>query len=104
MDNLTGLQATLQQVYDQMLPLCTSLIGTAQGLAGLAALLYIAARVWRHIAAAEPIDFFPLLRPFALGIAILLFPAVIAVMNGVLQPVVGATNMSYVGRANIDSV
>lgn len=92
MDNLTGLQATLQQVYDQMLPLCGSLIGTARGLAGLAALLYIAARVWRHIAAAEPIDFFPLLRPFALGIAILLFPAVIAMMNGVLQPVVSATN------------
>jgi conjugative transposon TraJ protein len=92
MDNLTGLQATLEQVYNQMLPLCSSLIGTAQGLAGFAALWYIASRVWRQIAAAEPIDFYPLLRPFALGIAIMLFPAVIAVMNGVLQPVVSTTN------------
>jgi conjugative transposon TraJ protein len=33
-----------------------------------------------------------LLRPFALGMAILLFPMVIALMNGVLQPVVSATN------------
>jgi conjugative transposon TraJ protein len=92
MDNLTGLQATLEQVYNQMLPLCSNLIGTAQGIAGFAALWYIAARVWRSIAAAEPIDFYPLLRPFALGMAIMLFPTVIAVMNGILQPVVSSTN------------
>src|SRR5471030_2010736 len=92
MDNITGLQATLEQVYNQMLPLCSSLIGTARGIAGFAALWYIAARVWRQIASAEPIDFYPLLRPFALGMAILLFPTVIAVINGVMQPTVSATN------------
>lgn len=92
MNDITGLQATLEQVYNQMLPLCSSLIGTAQGIAGFAALWYIASRVWRQIAAAEPIDFYPLLRPFALGLAIMLFPAVIAVMNGILQPVVSTTN------------
>src|SRR5471030_2212197 len=100
MDNITGLQATLEQVYNQMLPLCSSLIGTAQGIAGFAALWYIASRVWRQIAAAEPIDFYPLLRPFALGIAIMLFPTVIAVMNGVLQPVTAATS-SMVQDSNI---
>jgi len=92
MDNLSGLQATLDTVYNQMLPLCSSLIGTAQGIAGFAALWYIAARVWRQIARAEPIDFYPLLRPFALGIAIMLFPTVITVMNGILQPVASTTN------------
>jgi conjugative transposon TraJ protein len=92
MNNITGLQATLEQVYNQMLPLCSSLIGAAQGIAGFAALWYIASRVWRSLAAAEPIDFYPLLRPFALGIAIMLFPAVIALMNGILQPVVATTN------------
>jgi conjugative transposon TraJ protein len=92
MDNISGLQATLETVYNQMIPLCSSLIGTARGIAGFAALWYIASRVWRQIAAAEPIDFYPLLRPFALGICIMLFPTVIAVMNGVLQPVVSATN------------
>ncbi|HVW94395.1 MAG TPA: conjugative transposon protein TraJ [Mucilaginibacter sp.] len=92
MDNINSLQATLNQVYDQMLPLCSSLIGTAQGIAGFGALWYIASRVWRHIASAEPIDFYPLLRPFALGLAIMLFPAVIALVNGIMQPVVGVTN------------
>src|SRR5580698_4927908 len=100
MDNLTGLQATLETVYSQMLPLCSSLIGAAQGIAGFAALWYIAARVWRSIAAAEPIDFYPLLRPFALGIAIMLFPTVIALMNGILQPVVSTTN-AMVSDSNV---
>ncbi|RZL46408.1 MAG: conjugative transposon protein TraJ [Pedobacter sp.] len=89
--DINGLQSVLDQVYKDMIPLCGRLIGVARGIAGFAALWYIASRVWRQIAAAEPIDFYPLLRPFALGLAIMLFPSVLGVMNGVLQPVVNAT-------------
>lgn len=89
--SITGLQPVLDQVYWDMMPLCSKLIGVARGLAGFGALWYIASRVWRHIANAEPVDFYPLLRPFALGLAIILFPMVIWVLNGVLQPVVSAT-------------
>lgn len=89
--SINGMQPVLDQVYSEMLPLCAKLIGVARGLAGFGALWYIASRVWRHIASAEPVDFYPLLRPFALGLAVLLFPMVISVMNGVLQPVVSAT-------------
>ena len=89
--SITGLQPVLDQVYKDMMPLCSKLIGVARGLAGFGALWYIASRVWRHLANAEPVDFYPLLRPFALGLAIMLFPMVIAVLNGVLQPVVSAT-------------
>lgn len=74
-----------------MLPMCSQLIGVARGIAGFGALWYIAARVWRHLANAEAVDFYPLLRPFALGMAILLFPTVIAVINGVMNPVVTVT-------------
>ncbi len=87
-----GLQMVLDKVYQEMIPLCGKLIDVARGIAGFAALWYIASRVWRYIAAAEPIDFYPLLRPFALGIAILLFPSVISIMNGILNPIVVATN------------
>lgn len=90
---MSSMQSELDKVYDQMLPMCSNLISVARGIAGFAALWYIASRAWRQIAAAEPIDFYPLLRPFALGMAIMLFPAVIAVMNGVLQPTVSATRM-----------
>jgi conjugative transposon TraJ protein len=89
--DIQGLQGVLNNVYNEMLPMCSQLIGVARGIAGFGALWYIAARVWRHLANAEPVDFYPLLRPFALGMAILLFPTVIAVINGVMNPVVTAT-------------
>lgn len=90
--NAQGLQKVLDNVYREMIPLCSKLIDVARGIAGFAALWYIASRVWRHIAAAESIDFYPLLRPFALGIAIILFPSVIAIINGILNPIVITTN------------
>lgn len=87
-----SLQSVLDQLYGDMLPLCSKLIRVGRGLAGFAALWYISSRVWRHLANAEPIDFYPLLRPFALGFCILVFPYVIALMNGVLRPTVTATS------------
>ena len=89
--NIKGLQAVLDTIYDQMLPLCSSLIGVGRGLAGFAATWYIANRVWRHIANAEAIDFYPLFRPFVIGFAILIFPSVIGLINSVMQPTVTAT-------------
>ncbi len=89
--DIHGLQGVLDEVYDDMLPMCSELTSVARGIAGFGALWYIAARVWRHLANAEPIDFYPLLRPFALGMAILLFPTVIAIVNGVMKPTVSAT-------------
>ncbi|TKC04230.1 conjugative transposon protein TraJ [Pedobacter frigoris] len=89
---MKSMHLVLDQVYKEMIPLCSKLIGVGRGLAGFAALIYIASRVWKNIAQAEAVDFYPLLRPFALGLAILLFPAVIGLMNGVLQPTVSATS------------
>jgi conjugative transposon TraJ protein len=86
-----SLQSVLDQLYVDMLPLCNQLIGVGRGIAGFAALWYIGSRVWRSIANAEPIDFYPLLRPFALGLAIVLFPQVIALINGVLKPTITGT-------------
>jgi conjugative transposon TraJ protein len=86
-----SLQSVLDELYTDMLPLCNQLIGVGQGIGGFAALWYISSRVWRSIANAEPIDLYPLLRPFALGLAIMLFPYVIGIMNGVLQPTVTGT-------------
>jgi Homologues of TraJ from Bacteroides conjugative transposon len=89
--DVTSLQTILDQLYNNMLPLCTPLIVLARALAGFLSLWYIGIRVWGHIARAEPVDVFPLLRPFALGMAILLYPSLLALINGVLQPTVTAT-------------
>jgi conjugative transposon TraJ protein len=91
-ESLHGMQPVLDKVYSDMMPLCSRLIDVGRGLAGFGALWYIASRVWKQIAQAEAIDFYPLLRPFALGLAIVMFPAVIGIMNGVLQPTVSATS------------
>jgi conjugative transposon TraJ protein len=91
-NQLGGFHQVLDNLYMDMIPLSSQLIGVSRAIAGFAAIFYIGSRVWKHIAQAEPVDFYPLLRPFALGLAILLFPAVLALMNGILQPVVNVTN------------
>lgn len=90
--DMHGLQGVLDQLYEEMLPLCSKLIGVGQGIAGFAATWYIAYRVWRHIANAEPIDFYPLFRPFVIGFAIMIFPSVLAMINGIMKPTVSATS------------
>jgi conjugative transposon TraJ protein len=97
---IQSLQSVLDQLYNDMLPLCSKLISVGRGLAGFAALWYIASRVWRHLANAEPIDFYPLLRPFALGFCIMIFPWVIALMNGMLKPTVTGTAAMVTGTNN----
>lgn len=85
------LNNVLEKLFDEMLPLCEKLTGVGRVIAGFAALWYIAIRVWKHLARAEEIDFYPLLRPFAIGLTILLFPFLITLINGVLKPVELAT-------------
>jgi len=89
--SIKSLHSVLDQLYADMMPLCSQLIGVGRGLAGFGAVWYIGSRVWKHIAAAEPVDFFPLFRPFVLGFCVLIFPSVIALINGVLQPTVTGT-------------
>ena len=75
--NFDNLHQILQRLYTDMMPLCSQMTGVAKGLAGLGALFYVAYRVWQSLARAEPIDVFPLLRPFALGICIMFFPTIV---------------------------
>src|SRR5699024_4955145 len=44
------------------------------------------------IANAEPIDFYPLFRPFVIGFAVMIFPSVLAMINGIMEPTVTATS------------
>ena len=75
-----------------MMPLCGDMAGVAKGIAGLGALFYVAYRVWQSLARAEPIDVFPMLRPFAIGLCIMFFPTVVlGTINSILSPVVQGT-------------
>lgn len=91
--NFDNLHQILQSLYTDMMPLCSQITGVAKGLAGLGALFYVAYRVWQSLARVEPIDVFPLLRPFALGICIMFFPTIVlGTLNSILSPVVTGTH------------
>ena len=82
-----------------MMALCYPMSQVAMAIAGIGALLHIAYRVWQSMAQAEPIDLFPLMRPFAVGICILFFPTlVLGSLNGILSPLVKATHSLMVGQ------
>ena len=90
--NLDNLHQILRSLYEQMMPLCGDMAGVAKGIAGLGALFYVAYRVWQSLARAEPIDVFPMLRPFAIGLCIMFFPTVVlGTINSIMSPVVQGT-------------
>lgn len=91
--DFTNLHTVLEGLYDEMMPLCEDMLDIGKGLAGLGALFYVASRVWQSLARAEPIDVYPLLRPFAIGICILLFPTlVLGTLNEGLGLIVQGTH------------
>ncbi len=94
-----NLHEILRSLYDQMLPMSADMAGVAKGIAGLGALFYVALRVWQALSRAEPIDIFPLLRPFAVGLCIMFFPTmVLGTINTVLSPVVKGSHAMLEGQ------
>lgn len=94
-----NLHEILRSLYDQMLPMSADMAGVAKGIAGLGALFYVALRVWQALSRAEPIDVFPLLRPFAVGLCIMFFPSmVLGTINTVLSPVVKGSHAMLEGQ------
>ena len=81
-----NLHQILRNLYQDMMPLCSQMTGVAKGIAGLGALFYVAYRVWQSLSRAEPVDVYPLLRPFVLGFCIMFFPSVVlGTINNVLS-------------------
>lgn len=88
-----NLHQLLRSLYDEMVSLSADMAAVAKGIAGLGALFYVALKVWQALSRAEPIDVFPLLRPFAIGLCIMFFPTIVlGTINAVLSPVVKGTN------------
>lgn len=95
----SNLHEVLRSLYDEMLPLSADMAAVAKGIAGLGALFYVAIKVWQALSRAEPIDMYPLLRPFALGICIMFFPTIVlGTINAVLSPVVQGTHAILEGQ------
>ena len=94
-----NLHEILKNLYVDMMPLCSNMTGVAKGVAGLGALFYVAAKVWQALSRAEPIDVYPLLRPFAIGLCIMFFPTIVlGTINSVMSPVVKGTHNILEGQ------
>lgn len=89
--DIGGLQTVLDGAYNTMIVHCSELIGISSAIAGFGTLWYVAMHIWIRLSRAEPVEIEPLYRPIAIGIAITLFPYVIALINGVMQPTVTGT-------------
>ncbi|MDF2191370.1 conjugative transposon protein TraJ [Paraflavitalea sp. CAU 1676] len=89
--NLENFHVVLDKVKRDMIPMASDLLGISQTIAAFGALWYIALRIYKHLAAAEPIDFYPLFRPFAICIAITLYVPLVSLLNDLLSPTEIAT-------------
>jgi conjugative transposon TraJ protein len=101
-----NLHLILRNLYQDMMPLCSDMIGVAKGIAGFGALIYVSYRIWQALARAEPIDVFPLLRPFAIGLCIMFFPTIVlGTINAVMSPVVkGAHTIMEKQMVNVETL
>ncbi|MBT9395040.1 hypothetical protein KLP40_17875 [Hymenobacter sp. NST-14] len=86
------MEQMLGRLYDSMLPLVAQFVTLGRAVGGIAALIFISSRVWGHIARAEPIDLYPLLRPFLIGLAILLFPQLLGGLRGITGALATSTD------------
>lgn len=93
------MQGVLDTVYNNLIANCGELTGVSSAIAGFGTLWYVAAHVWHDIAEARGVNLRPLYRPFLIGLAILLYPYVIGVLNGILSPTVTST-AAIAGDAN----
>lgn len=94
-----NLHEVLRSVYEEMMPLCADMAAVAKAVAGLGALFYVSVKVWQSLSRAEPIDLFPMLRPFAIGICIMFFSTlVLGSINGVLSLIVQGSHAMLEGQ------
>lgn len=97
--DIGGLQATLQQVYDTMITHCSELTGISVSIAGFGALWKVGEVALGRMADTQPPKISVLYRPLAIGLVIGLFPYLISLINGVMQPTVIVT-AGIAGDAN----
>ncbi|GAA4379732.1 hypothetical protein [Hymenobacter koreensis] len=96
--NMAVYEQKLEAIYTEMLTFTAQFINLGRAIGGIGALLFISSRVWGNIARAEPIDLFPLLRPFAIGLAILLFVPLCGALRGITMTVAHGTDAIRMGQ------
>ena len=82
-----SIEAAIATAYTEVQQGMGNLGAVASSIAAIAATLYIGMRVLGHLARAESVDVFPLLRPFAIGFLVLNFTIVTDFLNALIKPI-----------------
>lgn len=72
---ITSIEEAADTLFDTMLPAFSSFIAIGQAIGLIGSLFYVFYRVWAHLARAEAIDIYPLLRPLVISLILLLYPS-----------------------------
>jgi hypothetical protein len=95
---------TVLELFDELGNLVMSnsqfLVGDAQALAALFMLLYFGIKSWGLISGDEKWEIMPLLRPFALTIVLLFWPAFVATIEIPFEIIEGRTQSLYQGQVD----
>lgn len=81
----------LDNVLSTAVDYADALSSTAQLICGIAAMLYIGSRLWRSWAKGEEIDFYSMMRPFAVGLVIMFFSGFTRILDALVMPIEAAT-------------
>jgi conjugative transposon TraJ protein len=82
-----SVESAITTAYTEVQQGMGNLGAVASSIAAIAATLYIGMRVLGHLARAESVDVFPLLRPFAIGFLALNFTIVTDFIDAMVKPV-----------------
>lgn len=103
--NMDAMEKMLGDLYDNMMPLVAQFVNLGRAVGGIGALIYISSKIWGHLARAQPIDVFPLLRPFLIGLCILLFPQLCQGLRGITGAISHSTDTIRTNQsAQIDAL
>lgn len=77
------LETSIDEVFTRFADAFGALVAFGQAIGFCGALCYVFYRIWGHMSRAEPIDVYPLLRPFALALCLLSYPLLVKGMVGI---------------------
>lgn len=88
----------LASLHQEMRPLSGGMVTVARWIGGIGAYLYLFLRLGKHMARAEAIDFFPLLKPFAIALAITFYPFTLSMIELMVSPAIVVTETMVEGQ------
>jgi conjugative transposon TraJ protein len=89
---MDAMEKMLDGLYDNSILLVAQFTNLGRAIGSVGALVYISAKVWGHLARAARVDVFPLLRPFLIGLCILLFPQVCGMLRSITSVISHSTD------------